>query len=85
MAFLYPGPRELKEFNPMDFVHGKGNGKNRNGQYARFAIVLPVPGKSSRAPPRTKLGGAFCFYLVAMGTTVRLTPHLTHCSWPQTP
>ena len=45
----------------------------------------PMPGKSSRALPRTPLGRAFCFYLVAMGTTARLAPRLTHCSWPQTP
>ena len=42
-----------------------------------------MPGKSSRAPPYNPLGGAFCFYLVAMGTTGK-SP-LTHCSWPQTP
>ena len=35
---------------------GGENGKNRHGQHARFAIVLPVPGKSNRAPPCTRWG-----------------------------
>ena len=35
---------------------GWGNGKNRHGQHARLASMLPMPGKSSRAPPRTPLG-----------------------------
>ena len=59
--------------------------------HARFARVSPCREKAAcwekaaGLRPATRWGAPLCFYLVAMGTTARLAPRLTHCSWPQTP
>ena len=46
---------------PMDFVHGIGNGKNRHGQQARSASMLPMPGKSSRGSALQPAGAHLLF------------------------
>ena len=50
----------------------KDGEKNKTDMDGMLALqVPPMPGKSSRALLRTRLGRAFCFYLVAMGATGR--------------
>ena len=39
--------------------------------------------KAAGLRPAPRRGVPFVFHLVAMGTTARLAPPLTHCSWPQ--
>ena len=53
--------------------------------HARFAIVMPYREKAAGLCPAPSWGEPVVFYLVAMGTTARPKPRLTHCSWPQTP
>ena len=83
----------------MDFVHGMGNGKNRHGQHARPASMLPMEKAAGLRPAPAGAHLLFllgrnghdgsanaspdCFYLVAMGTTARLMPRLIVFTWSQ--
>ena len=62
-----------------------GWGMGRTGMASRSLRDRDAMEKAAGLRPTTRWGAPFCFYLVAMGSTARLMPRLTHCSWPQTP